>query len=141
MNRSNKILFILHLFVGIGALVGGTGAIIEPNNPLGISSDVLKGSPFTSFLIPGIILLTIIGLGNLLAALLLKKDMNLKGYSSSIVSWGLVIWIMVQCIILDTVELIHAFYFFIGIIQAFLSLKILYEKDQFPINFVKKVFN
>jgi hypothetical protein len=141
MNRSNRILFSLHIFVGLGALVGGTGAILEPNNPLGISSEVLQGSPFTSFLIPGIILFTVIGLGNLSAALLLKKDATLKGYLSSIVSWGLVIWIMVQCIILNTVEIIHGFYFFIGIIQAFLSLKILYEKDQFPINIVKKVFN
>ena len=63
-----KLLIFLHAFVGIGALFGGGGAVLNPNNPMGISVDVLKNSPFSNFLIPGIILLVVIGFGNLFAA-------------------------------------------------------------------------
>lgn len=71
MNLLYRILFILHLVVGIGAMFGGLAAITNPNNPVGVPTSILKNSPFSNFLIPGIILFTVIGLGNLLSALTL----------------------------------------------------------------------
>lgn len=129
-----RLLIALHLFVGIGALFGGVAAIMNPHNPLGMSAGYLKNGPFKDYLIPGIILFTIIGLGNLFSALMFYYKSNFQGYISSVFSWALAIWIVVQCIVLGAVAFPHVLFFSIGIIQAALSASILFEKRQFPIN-------
>jgi hypothetical protein len=100
---ARRSLFILHAFVGIGALAGGLAAITNPEEPLGVTVDALKNSPFENFLIPGIILFTIIGLGNILSATTLALNSKFQGYISSVFSWALVIWIVVQCIMLEDI--------------------------------------
>ena len=121
-------LFVLHLFVGIGAVFGGLVAIINPVNPLGITVAALKNSPFSNYLIPGIILFAVIGLGNLISALTLHYNSRFQGYISSVFSWALVIWIIVQCIMLNAVVFLHVMYFIIGLIQAALSTVILIKQ-------------
>ncbi|MFT5874053.1 MAG: hypothetical protein ACI8WT_003013 [Clostridium sp.] len=91
MKKVYRLLFALHLFVGIGAIFGGLAAITNSNQPLGISVEVLKNSPFSNYLIPGIILFTIIGLGNVISALLFRFKSRFQGYISSVFSWALVI--------------------------------------------------
>ena len=136
MKKIYNILFGLHLFVGIGGLVGGFAAIINPQNPLGISIDVLKNSPFNNYLIPGIILFIIIGLGNLISAFMFSFKLRYQGYISSVFSWALVIWIIVQCFMLNGVVFLHILFFIIGLIEALLSMLIIFEKRQFPANII-----
>lgn len=135
-----RLLFVLHLFVGIGALAGGLAAITNPQAPLGMTTEPLANSPFSSYLIPGIILFTIIGVGNILSALMFQFKSKLQGYISSVFSWALVIWIVVQCIILNTVVFLHIVYFTIGLIQAILSMIILFEHRLFPTNIIVKFY-
>ncbi|HHY82586.1 MAG TPA: hypothetical protein GX505_07890 [Clostridiales bacterium] len=136
MKILNHILIFLHAFVGIGAIAGGLAAIINPYEPMGITTDVLKNSPFNDFLIPGIILFIIIGLGNIVSAVVLGLDYKYKGYVCSIFSWALVIWIVVQCIMLYDVVALHVIYFIIGLVMAALSAMILFHKRQFPANII-----
>ena len=136
MKKVYRLLFVLHLFVGIGAMFGGLAAITNPQAPLGISVEALKNSPFNNYLIPGIILFTIIGLGNVISALMFRYKLKFQGYISSFFSWALVIWIVVQCILLNGVVFLHVLFFIIGLIQAFLSIIILFEKRLFPINLI-----
>jgi len=136
MKKVYRLLFILHLFVGIGAMFGGLAAITNPQAPLGISVEALKNSPFNNYLIPGIVLFTIIGLGNVISALMFRYKLKFQGYVSSVFSWALVIWIVVQCIMLNGVVFLHVLFFIIGLIQAFLSIIILFEKRLFPINLI-----
>ncbi|MEK6266862.1 MAG: hypothetical protein N2B06_19155 [Clostridium sp.] len=140
MKRVYRLLFGLHIFVGIGAMMGGLAAITNPLKPLGIPIEILKNSPFNNFIIPGIILFTIIGLGNVISAYMLHFKSKIQGYISSIFSWALVIWIIVQCIMLNTVEFLHILFFTIGLIQAGLSMIILFEKRLFPANFILKCY-
>lgn len=137
-----RLLFALHLFVGIGAIFGGLAAITNPEEPLGITVDALKYSPFSNFLIPGIILFTVIGLGNVFSALMFRFKSKFQGYISSVFSWALVIWIVVQCIMLDTIAFLHILFFIIGVIKAVLSAIILFEQRLFPanliLNFIKR---
>jgi hypothetical protein len=138
MKRVYQLLFGLHIFVGIGAMMGGLAAITNPDQPFGIPIEILKNSPFSNFLIPGIILFTIIGLGNVVSAYIFHFNSKIQGYISSIFSWALVIWIIVQCIMLNTVEFLHILFFTIGLIQAGLSMIILFEQRLFPANFIFK---
>ena len=79
MKKVYRLLFILHLFVGIGAMFGGLAAITNPQAPLGISVEALKNSPFNNYLIPGIVLFTIIGLGNVISALMFRYKLKFQG--------------------------------------------------------------
>jgi hypothetical protein len=136
-----RILFALHLFVGIGALAGGLAAITDPWEPLGVSAVYLKNSPFTNYLIPGVILFTVIGIGNIVSAFTFRFKSKYQGYISSIFSWALVIWIIVQCIMLRSIAALHVIFFIIGLIKALLSMLMLFEYKLFPTNFVVDIYN
>ncbi|MBU3112472.1 hypothetical protein [Clostridium lacusfryxellense] len=134
MRKVYSILSSLHLFVGIGAMFGGLAAIISPQSPMGMSVDVLKNSPFSNYLMPGVILFTIIGLGNIVSALTFRFKLGFQGYISCVFSWALVIFIVVQCLMINDVVFLHILFFIIGLIQASLSIIILFEKRLFPTN-------
>ena len=69
--RPRRSLGILQLFIALGALGGGWGLITAPDGSnLGMPLSMLEHSPFPDFLIPGWILLTVLGLGNLAAGTL-----------------------------------------------------------------------
>jgi hypothetical protein len=56
-------LFVLHLFLGIGAITGGGMLILHPDGSLlGMDENWLEHSPFRSYFIPGFLLFTFLGL-------------------------------------------------------------------------------
>ena len=120
--------------MGLGALAGGIAAITNPQAPFGMPVEVLKNSPFHDFLIPGLILFVVIGLGNLFSAAMFRTKTKYQGYISSVFSWALVIWIVVQCIMLWSVVFLHVLFFAIGLVQAILSASLLFEHQLFPAN-------
>ncbi len=136
MKRIYRILMIVHAFVGIGAIGGGIMAILNPQGPGGMPADALQNSPFSNYLIPGIILFTVIGLGNIFASVTILLKSKYQGYISSVFSWALVIWIIVQCIMLRAVAFLHVLYLIIGLIEAFLSFLILLNQRLFPAGIV-----
>jgi hypothetical protein len=137
------LLFALHAFVGIGGMAGGMAAITNPQAPLGAPVELLKNSPFSNFLIPGIILFTIIGVGNVISALTIHFKSTYQAYVSSVFSSALVIWIVVQCIMLNAVAFLHVLFFIIGLVQVVLSGIIIFKQRLFPsnliLNFYKKI--
>jgi hypothetical protein len=57
----------LQVIIGLGAVAGGLGLALDPSGAsVGLPLEMLKNTPFSSFLIPGIVLLTVIGMGSLL---------------------------------------------------------------------------
>ena len=139
MKKVYNLLFILHVFVGLGAIGGGGMAILNPQGPGGMSTDALRNSPFSNFLIPGIILFTVIGLGNLFSAVSIIFKSKYQGYISSIISWALVVWIIVQCIMLEMIIYLHVIFFIIGLVEAFLSTIILFKQHLFPTNIILNI--
>jgi hypothetical protein len=135
-----RVLFGLHLFVGLGAIGGGLMAILNPEGPGGMPIDALKNSPFNDFLIPGIILFTVIGLGNIFSAIGILMKSRFQGYISSVFSWALVIWIIVQCIMLNTIVHLHVIFFIIGLIEAVLSMIILFKNGLFPTSIILNAY-
>lgn len=139
MSKIYRILFALHLFVGVGAFVGGLLTIMNPYEPLGMPVTYLQNSPFSNYLIPGILLFTVIGLGNIVSAIFVHRKHKFQGYVSTIFSGALMIWIVVQCIMINSVVFIHVFYFIVGLIEAGLSIIILFQLRLFPTNIVIKL--
>lgn len=134
MVKIYQFLAVHHFIIAIGALFGGMAAIIDPFEPLGVPNELLDGSPFDNYLIPGLILFTIIGVGNLISAYTAVKRSKHQGYISSVFSWALMIWIVVQCIMIDAIDFLHVLYFALGLLGAVLAMLILYEQRAFPTN-------
>lgn len=132
MKKVYGILLFLHFFVGIGAMSGGLMAILFPQGPAGMPDDALKYSPFSNYLIPGIILFAVIGLGNVYSAISILIKSKYQGYISSFFSCALVIWIIVQCVMLRAVVHLHIIFFIIGIVEALLSAILLLHQRLFP---------
>lgn len=133
-------MFILHALMGIGGIAGGWACLVNPENPAGATLELLKNSPFKNFLIPGIILFTLIGLGNIAAAALIPFHLRYQAYISGILGCILVGWIFVQCIMLQQVNFMHVISFIIGLTQAALSIIIAFSLRLFPTEHILKFF-
>ncbi len=114
----------IHIFVGVGALFGGMAGILSPSgSAVGITaSEALKNGPFTDFLIPGIFLFVVLGLGNIIAFITAKN--KYQPYISGCFGIILCLWIVIQCYMLYTINVLHIIFFIIGIIQIFLSIRL-----------------
>lgn len=115
---------IIHAFVGIGALFGGMLGITDSSgSSFGMqASEALKNSPFNSFLIPGIFLFVVLGLGNLSVLLISKYKSKYQSYISGFFGIILCFWIIIQCYMLFTIHILHIIFFIIGVVQIVLAL-------------------
>lgn len=139
------VLFFLHFIVGFGALAGGLGAILNPISPGGASTELLKKGPFETFLIPGLILFTLFGLGNLGALTWLLGHWRwsesgglVQGYVTGTLGAGLILWIVVQCYMMQLVLPLHIIMFAVGAVQGLLALKLLWDREAFPVSLIRK---
>lgn len=142
MKKIYLFLVILHAFVGVGALFGGFGAIMDPSGEaMGISTDVLKRAPFADFLIPGLILFIVIGIGNLVIAFTAYKKVKLQAYFSGAISFVLMIWIVIQCYMLADINILHIIYFLIGFIGIIFSVILAFKRRLFPTKIIINLLN
>jgi uncharacterized membrane protein len=115
----------LQAFIGLGALGGGFMLVIDPSgSALGFPLSFLEGSPFTDFLIPGIFLLVVNGIGSLIGA---GFSFTRRRYSQEIaIVLGaiLVAWIVIQVIIIRSFSWIHVLYLILGVVELGLGLYI-----------------
>ncbi len=132
-----NILIFLLFFLGVGAIGGGGVLIISPTGEMiGMPLSTLKGSPFNSFLIPGIILFLTIGIAPFLVVfgLLRKpespaaerlnffKDMHWAWSFSIYVAFALIIWIQVETIFVQGVGWLQTFYMLFAIPMIIVAL-------------------
>ncbi len=74
-----NILLLLLAFLGLGAFFGGGALIISPSGKLlGMPLSMLDNSPFNNFLLPGIILFTVLGVAPIGVTVALIKKTEYK---------------------------------------------------------------
>jgi len=91
----------LEVLLSIGALGGGAALVLGPRGeilPLPLSA--LQGSPFESYLVPGLILFFILGLGPLGAAFLVWRRDERAPLGAFIAGAALLVWVAVQIAII-----------------------------------------
>ncbi|KAB2335202.1 hypothetical protein [Bacillus mesophilum] len=133
------LLLSLHIFLAIGAFIGGGALLIFPDGSiLSLPLEILQNSPFQNYFLPGLILFSAFGIFPLITAIFLSSKKPIKAfeklsiYKSMHWSWNfsfyigimLIIWIMVQILIMQAVVFIHIFYILLGffiIVITFLS--------------------
>jgi hypothetical protein len=101
LTRFAKASLGLDVVLSIGALGGGLVLILAPRGeimPLPLSA--LAGSPFDTYLVPGLILFTILGLGPLAAAALTWRRHPFAPFAALVVGAALLIWVAVEVAII-----------------------------------------
>ncbi len=120
----------LEILLAIGALGGGLVLIVAPRGeimPLPLAA--LAGSPFETYLWPGVILGTVLGLGPLVAARLAWNRHRLAPVAAFVVGVALQIWVAVEIAIIGYSDEppLQAIYLVLGVVITVVALAWLAE--------------
>lgn len=124
------VLFILlgcfEAFVALGAFFGGWNLMTDPTgSSMQMSSEWLKRSPFHNYLIPGIVLFSVNGLGSLVASILSFMRKNIAGWLGIGFGAFLFLWICVQVYYMGLTIFLQPMYGGIGLVELLLGIIIL----------------
>lgn len=137
---TRKFLIFWCLFVGIGALWGSINMFIDPTGKL-LQMDTMlpyfQVLPFSdilfkNYIFPGIALLIVNGISNLVAAYLLIKNKKSGIILGTAFGLTLMLWIIIQFIVFPT-NILSITYFVVGIIQLITGYMtyVFYTQEQF----------
>jgi len=113
---------VIQFLVGISAAVSGLMLILHPSGDLlQAPLEMLRGSQFSDFLIPGIILFLVNGIGQLVAGVITFRRHPNAALTGAVFGIGLMIWIFVQVNMIGGRHILQYGYFFIGVIETSLA--------------------
>jgi hypothetical protein len=125
-------------FLGLSAAFGGIMLVANPSGGLlGMPISLLRFSPFQDFLIPGLILGIVFGIGSFAAILALwfRPAWSLASALTHatgehwawsvalVIGSGQVIWIVTQMLMMRGVSVLHFLYGGLGVLIVFLTLE------------------
>lgn len=114
---------ILLLIIAISAFVPSIMVFLDPSGSnLDVSVHILNDSPFESFIIPGIFLFTINGLGSLVASILCFKRHFTAGRAVYVLGILMVIWIIAQVYWIGWLIWLQPLFLGIGIMEIILGV-------------------
>jgi hypothetical protein len=125
----NIFLGLLQAFIALSAMAGGFMFIKDPSGAgMGFEVSMLEGSFFPNYLIPGLFLFLVNGLGSLIGAVLSFIKNRQAGIVAIALGAILLAWIVVQVIIIREINWMHILYFALGLAE--LTLGVLVSQRQ-----------
>ncbi|MEJ2185001.1 MAG: hypothetical protein P8Z36_03595 [Gemmatimonadota bacterium] len=126
ISTTRKSLFIwlgvLQAFIGVGGVAGGLGLALAPSGEsLGMPLELLEETPFTTFLIPGIVLLAVNGVGSLAGAGASFARSRYAGQAAMGLGAFLTAWILVQVYWFAGFHWLHWLYLGLGMVELALG--------------------
>lgn len=116
------VLGILQVFIGIGAVPADLMMILDPSgSSLGMPLSMLANTPFSNFLIPGIFLLMVNGIGSLLGGLASFRRYRHADKIAIGLGTFLILWIAAQVWWMG-LHWLHIVYVVLGIVELVLGL-------------------
>jgi hypothetical protein len=113
----------LQLFIGLGGVAGGIGMVLDPSGAnLGLPVEWLTGSPFSNYLIPGIVLLAINGIGSLVGSIASFFGYRYAGEIAMALGAFLIVWIVAQVWWIGLSHWLQPLYFGFGVVELVLGL-------------------
>lgn len=127
--RKNRLMLYvlgaLQVFVGVTAVLGGFELVSDPSGAkVHIPQELLNNSPFTDYLIPGLVLLTVNGLGNVLAGIVTFLRNRTAGNLAIFLGAFLVLYITTEVLIVGLQNISQPLYFVLGGVELALGLKL-----------------
>lgn len=114
-------LLFVQAFVAVTSLLGGAalvaGSLLDwSDSPMAIPASYLEGSPFTSFVVPGLALAVVVGGTHVLAFVMVARRMRWAMLASAVAGFGVLVWIFVQMIYIPF-SFLQLTYFALGIAE------------------------
>jgi len=106
-------------FLGLGALAGGIALVARPDGSImGFDVSILAGSPFVDFLVPGLILGGLFGVGSFATAALGLRHAASAPFLAFAIGFGQMLWIAIELAIIGEFSFLHPTMFTIGMLIA-----------------------
>ena len=116
---------VLQVLIGLGAVGGGIGLVSDPSGAnLGFHPEWLAGSPFSDYLIPGLVLLVVNGLGNVVGGVLSFTGRRFAGAAAVLLGLFMVAWIAVQVYWIGLSSWLQPLYLALGLAELALGLRL-----------------
>lgn len=109
----------LCLFTGITAMAGGAELVLWPNGaPWApwLSPSILQHTPFSNFLVPGLLLFWLVGVVNVGAGLMVQRRSRWSAVAAFGAGASLTIWIVTEMILFQAVHWLHLLYLGAGVL-------------------------
>jgi hypothetical protein len=115
----------LQVFIGIGGVAGGFGLVTERSGAnLGLQADLLSNSPFSDYLIPGLVLLIINGVGSLAGGVFSFLRYRYAGLFAIALGAFLMVWIVAQVWWIGLTIWLQPLFFGLGVVELVLGLEL-----------------
>lgn len=118
---------LLQVFIALGAVPVGLNFILDPTGAsLGFPLDWLADTLFKNYLIPGIFLFSVNGIGSLIGAFLTFRRHRLASLMAVGLGTFLLAWIVVQVFTLGPpIHWLQVLYFVLGAVELLLGWRML----------------
>jgi hypothetical protein len=117
------IAFVLAVFTGVLAIPVGLMFLADPTGgSIGLPPGWIEGTPFGSYLIPGLYLLLVNGVGMLVLAALILRRHWIAPWLTAILGVGLIIWILVQLLVMPETMILQWIFLATGTALGFVAL-------------------
>jgi hypothetical protein len=119
LGLAGKTTIIGLVLLGIGALAGGLALATAPDGSnMGFDVALLAGTPFSDYLVPGLILGGLFGIGSLVVAFMGLRRMRPAPFLAFGIGCAQMIWIVVELAIIKEFSFLHPVCFGLGLLIA-----------------------
>jgi hypothetical protein len=123
--------FAAALFTGLAAIPVGLMFMLDTSGgSIGLPAGWIEDTPFGSYLLPGLYLFAVNGLGMLLLAGLIVLRHWSAPWLTAILGVGLIIWILVQLVVMPETMILQWIFLATGLLLGFVALFWLRETGQ-----------
>lgn len=126
MRKYFIILFCIQVMVALGAIPAGWAYITDPSGgSMGVSVELLAKSPLKNFLIPGLFLLLVNGLGQVTGAVFSILGKPAAGRAGLALGLILCLWIIIQVWWITQSSFMQPLFFAVGLFEILLGWTII----------------
>ncbi len=119
LHLAGKLCVGVLLLLGLGALGGAGFLVTDPDgSSMQWTVSMLAGSPFADFLVPGLLLGGLFGIGSFVVAGLGLAHHRIAPFLAFAIGCGQMIWIVVELAIIGQFSFLHPMCFGIGLVIA-----------------------
>ncbi|MBU1009305.1 MAG: hypothetical protein KKD74_04120 [Bacteroidetes bacterium] len=122
---------IIQLFIGLNAVIAGFMLVSTPDgSSMGMNAAIYHFRLFPDFLIPGLVLMIIIGFGHLIAGIMSLSKSVFTGIATLFVGFDLIIWIVVQVILIGFSSWMQPAFFLLGLAECVMGVLLLRQAQK-----------